>query len=329
MNQLEIGKFLAQLRKEKNLSQKELSQKIGVQDKTISKWENGNYMPSIDMLLILSDFYGLSVNEILCARKNFNNDVTLNNSEENIRYIVKENKKQFKNYLILGTTIISCLIFLFVSTMSILFINSRKNSLYPISLQDHKIDKIVKGNYEILNTQSGNTVYENDLENIELSFSLPSGYNKQQEGLYLKDSCFIKITTCKEIDFAYPMNLAISQYFSSSNISRYIDKINFVFKYNLEDTNIFSSENKIEFAGGCRILKGFTSLANENKNKGVYYSIVGDYKGYIQSSQNEDNMGIVWNICLQNDLDLYFITIKDNNILNINNIKEFISSIEF
>ncbi len=50
MNQELTGKFIAQLRKEKNLTQKELADKLGISDKTVSKWETGNGMPDVSLL---------------------------------------------------------------------------------------------------------------------------------------------------------------------------------------------------------------------------------------------------------------------------------------
>lgn len=47
MNQMKVGEFLATLRKEKGLTQAQLGEEIGVTNKTISRWENGNYMPDV------------------------------------------------------------------------------------------------------------------------------------------------------------------------------------------------------------------------------------------------------------------------------------------
>ena len=54
MDQIKIGKFIAALRKEKCLTQEQLGEKLGVTNKTISRWENGNYMPDVEMLSLLS-----------------------------------------------------------------------------------------------------------------------------------------------------------------------------------------------------------------------------------------------------------------------------------
>ena len=47
MDQIKIGKFIAALRKEKGLTQEKLGEKLGVTNKTVSRWENGNYMPGL------------------------------------------------------------------------------------------------------------------------------------------------------------------------------------------------------------------------------------------------------------------------------------------
>lgn len=50
MDQIKVGKFIAQLRRRDGLTQEALGKKIGVTNKTVSRWENGNYMPDIEML---------------------------------------------------------------------------------------------------------------------------------------------------------------------------------------------------------------------------------------------------------------------------------------
>ena len=65
MDMQKIGSFLAELRKEKNLTQDELGAQIGVTNKTISRWETGSYLPPVEMLQTLGDNFGVSINEIL------------------------------------------------------------------------------------------------------------------------------------------------------------------------------------------------------------------------------------------------------------------------
>ena len=55
MDQIKVGKFIAMLRKEQGLTQEALGQKLGVTNKTVSRWETGNYMPDIELLVPLGE----------------------------------------------------------------------------------------------------------------------------------------------------------------------------------------------------------------------------------------------------------------------------------
>lgn len=65
MDQLKTGKFIASLRKAKGLTQEELGRRVFVSNKTVSRWENGNYMPDIHTLQLLSKEFSVSVDELL------------------------------------------------------------------------------------------------------------------------------------------------------------------------------------------------------------------------------------------------------------------------
>ena len=65
MDQLKIGKFIAECRKQKQLTQLQLADKLGITDKAISKWERGIAMPDTSIMLELCDILCISVNELL------------------------------------------------------------------------------------------------------------------------------------------------------------------------------------------------------------------------------------------------------------------------
>ena len=69
MNLVQIGKFIATLRKEQGLTQEQLGEKIGVTNKTVSRWETGTYMPPVECLILLSDIYDVSINEIVAGQR--------------------------------------------------------------------------------------------------------------------------------------------------------------------------------------------------------------------------------------------------------------------
>ena len=102
MTQNKIGTFIQLSRKNKGLTQKELGDEIGVSDKTISKWENGNSIPDTAMLAPLCHSLDISVNELLSGEK-LPPENYPEKAEENMMQLLQENQKNKK------TTILTCL----------------------------------------------------------------------------------------------------------------------------------------------------------------------------------------------------------------------------
>ena len=69
MDQVKIGKFIAECRKQKDLTQMQLAEKLGITDKAISKWERGIAMPDSSIMLELCEILSISVNELLRGEK--------------------------------------------------------------------------------------------------------------------------------------------------------------------------------------------------------------------------------------------------------------------
>ena len=69
MNQEKIGKFIAQQRKEKNLTQEELAEKLGVSGKSVSRWENGKTMPDLSLFNFLCKELDVTINELLSGER--------------------------------------------------------------------------------------------------------------------------------------------------------------------------------------------------------------------------------------------------------------------
>ena len=67
MDQIKIGKFIAECRKKKNLTQAQLAEKLNITDRAISKWETGRAMPDSDTMLDLCDILGINADELLCG----------------------------------------------------------------------------------------------------------------------------------------------------------------------------------------------------------------------------------------------------------------------
>ena len=69
MDQIKIGRFIAECRKKVNLTQMQLAEKLGITDKAISKWERGKAMPDTSIMLELCDVLGITVNELISGER--------------------------------------------------------------------------------------------------------------------------------------------------------------------------------------------------------------------------------------------------------------------
>ncbi len=84
MDMPKIGRFLAALRREQGLTQEQLGEKLGVAGKTISRWETARYLPPVEMLQLLSEQYGVSINELLSGER-LPDETYRAKAEENLR----------------------------------------------------------------------------------------------------------------------------------------------------------------------------------------------------------------------------------------------------
>lgn len=116
MNNKATGQFIAKCRKENNLSQKELAEKLNITDKAVSKWETGNGAPDISLLMPLAQALNVSVLEILNGEK-----LPEDNNEENINDIIIEALKSEKKKRLKSTihTILTLLIIFSIVNLSI------------------------------------------------------------------------------------------------------------------------------------------------------------------------------------------------------------------
>ena len=110
MDQIKIGKFIADERKRKGYTQKQLSEKLAISDKTISKWERGNGFPEVSLLLPLCNELEITVNELLSGER-VSEEEYLKKAEENMVNLVRETQESKKKIvlsaMIAGLTIIA------------------------------------------------------------------------------------------------------------------------------------------------------------------------------------------------------------------------------
>ena len=78
MDQIKIGSFLKELRQEKGMTQEQLAEQLNVSNRSVSRWETGNNLPDLSLLITLADFYDIEVGEIIDGKRkseNMNDEV--------------------------------------------------------------------------------------------------------------------------------------------------------------------------------------------------------------------------------------------------------------
>ena len=116
MDQIKIGEFIAEERKAKKYTQRELADKLSISDKTISKWERGNGFPEVSLLLPLCNELEITVNELLSGERLQAMDYK-KKAEKNMVNLVKEaqeSKKKIIMSAMVGVLVIVAAVPLFV-----------------------------------------------------------------------------------------------------------------------------------------------------------------------------------------------------------------------
>ena len=98
MDQVKIGKFIATKRKEQNLTQAQVAEKLGITDRAVSKWETGRSLPDASVMLELCGMLKITVNELLSGEELSVNDYN-EKMEQNLLEMVKQKEQADKRLL--------------------------------------------------------------------------------------------------------------------------------------------------------------------------------------------------------------------------------------
>lgn len=162
MDQIKIGKFIAQIRKERNMTQLDLANMLGVTDRAISKWENGRGMPEISLIKPLCDALSISVNELFSGERISNEQLT-DKAEENIVNTLTYSRNKLIKTKVIFIFILASIAFVItlISTLFAIDVDRMRNNkpvffstwgidyTPPIDLQDEEIEYAIK-NYLVV-----------------------------------------------------------------------------------------------------------------------------------------------------------------------------------
>lgn len=104
MDQKKVGSFLRELRKEKQLTQKQLAERFGVTNRSVSRWETGSNMPDLSILVELADFYDVDIRDIIDGERKGED---MNKEEKERLQLVADYAETEKNTLLMRLRIFS------------------------------------------------------------------------------------------------------------------------------------------------------------------------------------------------------------------------------
>ena len=99
MDIVKTGEFIAKLRKEKGLTQEQFGDKMGVTNKTVSRWETGKYLPPADVLLLMSELFDVSINELLTGQRLTDKEYK-QTAEKNLTEVIRSSSFTIKDEII-------------------------------------------------------------------------------------------------------------------------------------------------------------------------------------------------------------------------------------
>lgn len=131
MDQIKVGKFISECRKNKKITQAELAEKLNITDRAISRWETGKGLPDSSLMLALCNELDISVNELLSGEKIETKEYQ-SNAEKNLIELKKQIDQTRKTFLIVSYIFGIITILMFIGNMILNFIyrDNWDNSLY-------------------------------------------------------------------------------------------------------------------------------------------------------------------------------------------------------
>lgn len=132
MNQVKIGKFIAECRKQKNLTQSQLAEKLGVSDRTIGNWENGRNMPDLSLFKPLCDVLDITLNDLMSGEKVDQKEYFEKLEENMINTLNYTDKKIKKSSYLIGMILIIFGVLMSVTAIAIFPSESSWGSIYSI-----------------------------------------------------------------------------------------------------------------------------------------------------------------------------------------------------
>ena len=332
MDKEKIGSFIRALRVEKHMKQQDLADAVFVSRQAVSLWERGKTIPDSSILCLLSEFFGVSVNEILKGEQVTHE--TKKDLEETTLKIIDEYNKKTLNIKRIIKISISIILVLIISFLIYYFISSY-NSINVYKVEGSS-QNFFTNNGIIISTRQKSYIRLGKLKSyIDINI-------KNVELYYIKDNKKVKIYEDNSTDILITENYGYDDYFSKDKVKYILNNLYLEIEYNkdnkdkkeilnLKVTNDFSN-NKIIY------LDKFKSSSSENN-----ISILSEFKNKILDSsiykgknnyEKEDNIEKIYFKlsdkilivkCITkstNTEEIWYISLVDNTYIEYRKYKE-------
>ena len=107
MNQIIIGKFIAQKRREQNLTQEQLGEKLGVSHKSVSKWETGKCMPDYSVIEPLCQALNISISELFDGEENEKENIRLYDEKQMLEMVERVQRLEKLSQTLIGIMLVA------------------------------------------------------------------------------------------------------------------------------------------------------------------------------------------------------------------------------
>lgn len=221
MNQEKIGKFIAEKRKKRKLTQEQLAEKLGVTDRAVSNWENGKNMPDLSMFKSLCDELNISINELMSGEE-LDDSRYIKKLEENIITMINDietKKKRKLKWALIILLIVAIFGWCFYNFYQIdIKYDSRVSGC---NIENNILNIYVKGQ-SVWNTKF--VIKEIDNEDIYLVHSTLNVYNKRRSNWDYSQS-MAKLLAGEEIIYGSFHNLELDNkkvkvYYTNERINK-------------------------------------------------------------------------------------------------------------
>lgn len=345
MNQEKIGNFIKEKRKEKNLTQEELAAKLGVSNRTISKWENGNGMPDYSIILDLCNKLDISINELLSGEEIKEENYQSMLEANMLKTIDYNNKKRNKKNLKTSLITIAILVVLISIGYRSLLINGYTTFKNNIGYSTMDLQKMVANStnnkVEVTKNNKANTEVRESLkmympDNFRLITDIRehSGLNSNCD-LYTNDNTYIRI--CGAGNTLWDNYQVFSMYLDKFNTNDLFTKYGFksiynVFEYYLEHSN--DTYNFFSKLDDIRLMYAMKIIFSGSPTTTVDYYLYNydNVEGLTEVTKVDDNRSIyntTITLLTPKEYRSYNIIITaGTNDLSVNEVKDILASFE-